>query len=136
MSVFSWQNEFLPINPESETARETPIAVSLRAWRGRRQEALTKHKVLAEGHSIYTQQNPVEEHLHVKCALCEVYREDALDAPCQKCPLAQAREGVPCDGDDKSISTTRDPWTAWLLCEDPEPMIAALEHTQLLFPED
>jgi hypothetical protein len=133
----SWKAEFYPVEAK-DCPKEKAISHSLVKWRGLRPEALKRHNLkteryfgvpcLVDGPAFFFVNADT-------CALCVSYydEEEEDGAACEKCPLALARDGVPCTStaDNEDVS----PYGAWD-DNDPEPMIAALEKALAMFPEE
>jgi hypothetical protein len=89
--------------------------------------------VKSSGISCYSSISDGADTLYVSgatCALCTYYASKAKDGipQCVECPLARARDGVPCDErrGDESFS----PYYAFIGAGDPEPMIEWLKKTK------
>jgi len=109
MSDKSWIKEYYSV-PAALVAEDAALEHSLQKWIGLTQENLAKHGI----------KNPPIAVDSETCALCHHYITD----DCFKCPLAQSRNGTPCDSatDDEEVS----PYRAYRREGGPEEMIRAL----------
>lgn len=109
MSDKSWIEEYYPVLV-SKVKECNALQHSLQKWIGLRQENLAKHGI----------KNPPIAVGSGTCALCRHYATDG----CSQCPLAQSRNGTPCDSatDDEEVS----PYRAYTREDGPEEMIIAL----------
>ena len=114
MSIKSWKQEFYPV--PAEEAATSPIAAlkhSIVKWHGLRSENLKKHRVVVIGlHRIGTTEENAEQLVcSTSCALCVLVHQH-----CDRCVLTKVR------------STCGASYHNWVCKQDPEPMIAQLEH--------
>jgi hypothetical protein len=111
--------------PESEA-----IAHSLRKWEGLKPEVLSAYGLRPTARGIRLDHKLLLEVNSSTCALCELYYDpdeenDENVERCSSCPLAKARDGVPCDssyGDEDGS-----PYNLWREYYDPSLMITWLE---------
>ncbi len=121
MSLVTWKAEFYPVIAQS-CPIEDAVAHSIRKWEWLRKENLEKHVLCKTFGDIIDQEGSYLAIDSSSCALCRHY--DASDY-CEECPLAIAREGMPCYvamKEEKGVS----PYYAWST-GDPEPMIMWLK---------
>lgn len=114
MSIESWKQEFYPVPAEeAATGNVAALKHSIVKWHGLRSENLEKHDVVPVGtYCIGTTEYDSEELASSdSCALCILARDK-----CNRCVLTKVR------------STCGASWRNWILEQDPEPMIAQLEH--------
>jgi len=146
MSVNSWKEEFfynevkdvtlkcLVERLDKNEADLLLIEYSLTKWKGLSRENLDKHNLYSQGCKV--QENPNFKPFTIAtatCALCEVYYY-SKDS-CNSCPLAQSRDGVPCD--EQNLNTISDkeiedlsPYNAFTVSKDEKPMVEALEKAK------
>ena len=117
MSLQTWKNEFYPI-PADKCRKKDAVVHSLRKWIGFRPENLARHEM---GVLDIMGRGPLGAD---GCALCHKFEF----GDCELCPLALARDGVPCnDANDEYGEDSESPYSHFLDNGDPEPMIAFLE---------
>jgi hypothetical protein len=120
MSLETWKAEFYPV-PAEQCPKEQAVEHSLRKWIGARPANLYRHGLFKVPLTSYIRNGATNESLPfglIQCALCcEYYWRQP---PCCGCPLV-AVLSRPCCGDATS------PYRAFIMRDDPEPMIAALE---------
>lgn len=119
MSLKTWKEEFYPIDA-GYVSEEDAVEHSLRKWIGLRKGNLDKHSV-SNG---YLGVSDGDDYVYIDsstCALCQRYFDDEAVNECASCPLFDLL-GKRCDNGDAS------PFVIWGECENPEPMIAALEQ--------
>ncbi|WP_413937041.1 hypothetical protein [Nitrospira sp. BLG_1] len=112
MSKKSWKQEYYAM-PARKVEEFNALQHSLQKWIGLTQENLAKHGI----------KNPPIAVDSKTCALCHHYINIPDD--CFECPLAQSRNGTPCDSatDDEDKS----PYIAYKREGVPEEMIIALQ---------
>ena len=137
MSLQSWKAEFYIIDADT-TEPENATSHSLLKWYGLRKENLDRHNLEMDMHGwVLREKDKTNEDLlngyaetlsidSTTCALCYHHLvntddEDDEEDSCSNCPLAIARDGIPCTSwmQDESLS----PWTEWTRLQNPEPMI-------------
>lgn len=119
----SWRAEFYPVEAK-HVPEQKALAHSLQKWVGLLPENLERHGVMHEPGWRELRGNSVEEDFTIgssSCALCVYHYEDS----CKTCPIAIARDGVPCDSPD--FKTDRvSPWARMIRDGNPRPMIQLL----------
>lgn len=137
MSLKTWKAEFYPVSARflvrtGGTMSEL-VEHSLHKWVGLLPENLNKHAVKVRAGCVHDSADVLELGSD-SCALCVVYFDPSVRGRCQKCPLSEARGGIPCDSMTAAEEADRgvSPWCAFTLAGDPEPMIFWLRHTQEL----
>lgn len=122
MSLKTWKAEFYS-EPTEEMTKKAAIEHSIKKWIGLRPENLAKHECYFDKSCDWVvRDDNTTDFLLIDsgtCALCVKYLSDG-DLPCLKCPLYKSL-GYRCDGGITS------PFVVWLLVQDPEPMIEALQ---------
>jgi len=110
MSKKSWKQEYYAV-PARKVKECNALQHSLQKWIGLTQENLAKHGI----------EKPPIDVDSATCALCHHYITD----DCFECPLAQSRNGTPCDRrtDDEDVS----PYSTYIKYAGPEEMIIALQ---------
>jgi hypothetical protein len=125
MSFRTWELEFYPITAEEAAKGSAKAATihSIRKWEGLRPAALKRHGVAFEDNLLSDGIASLGIDSE-SCALCEKFYGHSADSPqnCSKCPLAKARDGVPCDR--AMDCEDEDPYSS--SSSNPEPMIAWL----------
>jgi len=111
MSIKSWQEEFYPIPVDESAAHGSDIEAlnhSVVKWHGTRSSALMAHALDQTGSRLVDHSDGSLVRIgNYNCALCYRYHDN-----CSVCPLAD------CNEEYRDFS----------LRENPEPMIALLEH--------
>ena len=117
MTIVTWQAEFYPTPSDSEEAQADPVGHSLRKWAGLLPENLEKHDCWIDEHRNIKSSDGVMPIDGDFCALCASYDTGLDGTGCVDCPLGSCTA----TGDDH-----HNPWTIWVLYENPYPMIDAL----------
>lgn len=119
MSKKSWLEEYYPV-PADQVAEKDAVAHTRRKWEGLLPENLKKHGLSDPPIDVDT----------TTCALCVHYYHHPMLGQeyrsCTRCPLANARGGVPCDR--CRTEEHEAPYHAWSGYEDPTPMIQLLRE--------
>lgn len=120
MSVGTWQDEFMP----EGMCCDKPVEYSLRKWQGLTAENMAKHGVQRISHHRLEDVRGKDfgEHSFSYCALCD----DAEDS-CKNCRYVQFH-GRACDEPMQRAGEEPSPWKIWVLKQDPQPMINALQQ--------
>lgn len=114
MSSNSWKAEFYPTDA-IDTRRDEAIQHTLRKWKGTQPENLAKHEMEKAKYAEIIGLTE-EDHFYFgsgSCALCVHYN-------CSDCPLQQHT--------NYTCSEPGSQYKRWVLENDPEPMIKALEE--------
>lgn len=122
MSLATWKKKYYPVEA-CEVPKADALAHSIRKWEGLRLPVLEEHGLTREDHKISDRRGNALFIDSNTCALCVHYFGEKQD--CERCPLAIARGGIPCDveSDRERVS----PYDAFSV-SGPEPMIAALHE--------
>lgn len=120
MSFETWRAKFYPI-PADKVEHKDAAHYTMLRWAGLTPDNLERHgltispkvdrSVLEDGKVVFRTGSATS-------ALCQQYLNDKH--PCQHCPLAHIRDGVPCDGTRDEFET-RSPFDVWL--EDGSPRV-------------
>lgn len=111
MTIESWKAEFYPTEAIDTRPDET-IQHTLCKWTGTRPENLAKHGLVKSGAHLKDENKDFTFEAS-SCALCVHYS-------CKTCPLTNHT--------DKNCNHIDGAYSEWLLKNDPEPMIKALEE--------
>lgn len=114
MSINSWKAEFYPTDAV-DTRRDEAIQHTLRKWKGTQSENLAKHEMEKAKYAEIIGLTE-EDHFYFgsgSCALCVHYT-------CSDCPLQQHT--------NYTCSDPGSQYKRWVLENNPEPMIKALEE--------
>jgi hypothetical protein len=130
MSLQSWKDEFFP-KPVEETTVEEALDHSIRKWQGLQEDALRRHVAFGPvgfaGNMTFD--DGQFDTAGSNCALCFHFNRPSSYDKCGKCPLAAARNGVPCDEGSPSDANNA-PWVEWTNNDDAKPMLAWLNYTK------
>ena len=135
MSLKTWKAEFYPVSARflvraGGTMSEL-VEHSLRKWVGLRLENIDRHGVKVY-YGVLRDSDGTLDIDSSSCALCAAYFDIPGVDRCQKCPLSEARGGIPCDrmtATEEAVCGSS-PWFAFTHAGDPEPMIFWLRRTQ------
>lgn len=137
MSLQSWKAEYYPIEAR-DCKKEDALAHSQKKWQGLKPANLEKHGVKFNEAS----RSVIDDTFRVltidgsSCALCKHYHKKGpgssyADDRCDKCPLAKARNNVPCDakyrGDDEARGG---PFMSFIKTKNPVSMIRFLNKAE------
>jgi len=140
MSLETWKEEFYPVPADDKRAKRSHTAAvnhSLKKWRGLTKENLEKHGLQKESTVII----PINgggciSIVGATCALCCMeYDRTCLNNStsekfCRQCPLFRTL-GRQCDQDNLlDVSEEPGPYIKFIIKDDPQPMIEALEKTK------
>lgn len=129
MSIESWKAEaglpfsggFVPAPTNAEWRKIT--LHSLNKWKALRPGVLARHGLRKQGSKLLTEGAEEIRIGNSNCALCVICKPVAYPE-CWRCPLHKAL-GRACD----KAGAVGSPWYAWVVHNDPEPMITALTKT-------
>lgn len=123
MSLKTWMKEFYKTEAPLVSKRQA-LAHSLLKWIGLRKENLAKHGILKPKNQHYLDDPDCNGTYYLTtstCALCVHY----YNKKCVDCPLALARDGVPCYDHPKHLG--KSPYVQYVNGNNPEPMIALIQ---------
>jgi hypothetical protein len=131
MSLQTWKAEFYPTEAK-DVSVEAALDHSILKWRGLQEDALKRHGATPynygfEGEVRFDCGGTFKTNVD-SCALCIYHARNQADKACASCPLAKAREGVPCD--ECHDAEDHGPWTQWCDGDDAKPMLAWLNYTK------
>lgn len=116
-----WLRKYYPV-PAKRMKRASKIAAiehSLRKWLGLR--VIKKYGIRKIDNALIdnTTRQAILDVNFSTCSLCVKY----FDVICSKCPLAQVRNGIPCDKPMVSGTKIANPYASFIIKDNPEPMI-------------
>jgi len=142
MSLETWKEEFYPVPADDKRAKRSHTAAvnhSLKKWRGLTKENLEKHGLIKV--SLSDSIAPINGGGCITisgatCALCCMEDErtclnnSTSEKFCRQCPLFRTL-GRQCDQDNLlDVSEEPGPYIKFIIKDDPQPMIEALEKTK------
>ena len=128
MSLATWEKEFYPTHA-SDVKIKDAIKHSLLKWKGLKPKNLEKHSVYVDLELTLRSilENEEEEGFFIgseNCALCNFYMDIDSDSSCKGCPLALARNGIPCDTYSEDLDVLESsPWRIFIDTGSPIEML-------------
>lgn len=137
MSLETWKAEYYPIRA-SECKKKDALAHSKLKWQGLKPANLAKHGVTLDATWRRIRDDTSRAFLldGSTCALCKHYHKKGLDSSyaddrCDKCPLAKARNNVPCDAKYRGDDDARGgPYMSFIKTGNPVSMIRFLNKAE------
>jgi hypothetical protein len=119
MSTDTWIAEFYPI-PAQDCLDEDALDHAILKWSGLTAKSMNKHHITVVPINVD----------NTTCALC-------FHSPdCERCPLYESRDQVACDArtdeeENRDNEYAGSPYHAFTRCDDPQPMIDALDKAKV-----
>lgn len=127
MSLKEWKEKYYPVDAFDVSYKDA-LDHSIKKWEGLQADVLKEYG-LVQSDNVIGDGNEYMVISGETCSLCCCYIDIEADNPCSQCPLAQSRDGIPCDDPTAYEKTT--PYSAFLL-GNAKPMLHALRLAKTL----
>lgn len=139
MNWKDWMKTYYPVsatvvNERADTDDLVLLEHARRKWSGLDSKTLDEHKlfVFAPNNTLIHVED--DEHLELirinaeSCSLCLRHFRFSRMESCTTCPIAIARDGVPCDKAWNTAGEELSPYEVWCRNHDATPMLKAIEN--------